>query len=166
MKTSLILMPLCTSLLACAKPAPPVAPQEEAPQPVTFSILGNWYDDMGDLHVFNEDGSVTSQQFESAAKTAAGICTEAGFDVSACAEPRFLWRAHPSQASSFLFAVRMPMTTGGTDEKAASCFCVPEPGLPMIAQAQDADLTVHTLGSDGQVLPTGGYTMTRTVPEP
>ena len=164
MKTALILMPLCLSLLACAKPVPPVvAPQEAAP----FSILGNWYDDMGDLHVFNEDGTVTNQQFVVAAQTAVGVCSEAGFDVSACAEPRFLWRAHPEEASFFFFAVRKPLTTGGSADKAPTCFCLPEPGLPMSARVVGEHLEVLSLGPDGEPIPgVNGFIMSRTQPEP
>ena len=157
----------CISLWACAKPVPPPQPVVETTEPAAFSILGTWYDDMGDPHDFNEDGTVISPQFEAAAQAAVGACSASGFDVSACSEPRFLWRAHPSQPSVFLFAIRMPMTTSGEGEEPAQCFCLPEPGLPMIAHEVEENLKVLAVGPDGEPLPgVDGFTLTREEPAP
>jgi hypothetical protein len=169
-KTALTTVALLQTL-ACAKGVEPAAPvetqTEAAPEAVPKSNLeGTWYDNFREAYVFKADGTVENRAFESATLKTVATCTESGFDISACAEPRFLWRPHPTESEAFLFAIRIPLTRGATHTQQASCFCLPDPGLPMLAQLNGDKMEVNTVGPDGQVLPSSGYTLTRETPAP
>lgn len=154
--------------LACAKVVDPVAPVEATPEPTSAqtTLEGTWYDGFREAYIFKADGTVANNAFKSATLKTAATCTESGFDISACAEPRFLWRPHPTASEAFLFAIRIPLTRGATDTQKASCFCLPDPGLPMLAVLKDGTLEVNTVGPDGQILPSSGYTLRRETPAP
>jgi hypothetical protein len=172
MKTHFLITAVAFTTLACTKPVTPDAPIETAPIEATattespsLSIVGTWYDELGEPHDFSEDGTVYNDRFIKAAVATAAQCFHSGFDVSTCSDPRFLWRPHPTNKDAFMLAARVPLTTGATETSPAQCFCLPEPGLPMLAILKGTALEINTVGPDGQVLPTSGYTLTRTAPD-
>ena len=174
MKTSVFHSILLLNLLACPKPVDPinpVSPVESTPveteqQAGPTEIEGFWYDDRQDSYQFNADGTVENEAFQKAAVETSTVCQEAGFDVAACSEPRFLWRPHPKDANAFLFAIRMPLTSVSKENNESKCFCLPEPGLPMLAIRNGDSLEVNALGPDGNPIPTSGYILKRTIPNP
>lgn len=173
MKSHALLIAIVFNSLTCTKQVTPATPVETVPEeaPLTqdapsFSIVGTWYDNFREPFVFSEDGTVENATFDNATLTTAATCQESGFDVSACSEPRFLWRPHPTNTDAFMLAVRLPLTTGASETSPAQCFCLPEPGLPMLAILKNGVLEVNTVGPDGTILQTSGYTLTRTAQEP
>jgi hypothetical protein len=149
--------------LACSKPIPPANATDSLSEvsTETAGIEGVWADNLQEVWRFNADGTVDNSTFKRATLNTAKTCTAAGFDVTACSQPRFLWRPHPQIADAFLFAVRVPLTSGSTENNDANCFCLPEPGLPMLAIQTDDSLEVSTVGPDGKPIPTSGYTLKR-----
>jgi hypothetical protein len=173
MKSHAIVIAIVFNSLACNKQVTPATAVENTPVETSTttarassSIVGTWYDNFSEPHVFSEDGTVENDRFSKAAVATAAHCLHSGFDVKMCSDPRFLWRPHPTNKDAFMFAVRVPLTIGATETSPAQCFCPPEPGLPMLAILKDGALEVNTVGPDGQVLATSGYTLTRTASAP
>ena len=166
MKTPFLSIALSALFLACAKPIPPNSEPVKAEEPASVSFLGTWYDERGGTLHIHQDGSVKDKHLERAAEVAGGVCTQAGFDISDCEDPLFLWKAHPSEEDSFVFVIRMPMTTGGTPENPAECFCL-DAGILMIARLVENHLEVEAVGPDGSAIPgTSRFNLTRVAPEP